>query len=140
MIHALTHLNPVAILAVSVLGFLIGGLWYSPLLFVRAWMAEMKITPETMKSQSKGMFRTMGSALLLTLVSTATLATLLSAHGVAGPVKGAGFGLFVGAGLVAAREGTNALFELRTLRHFAIVAGHDVALLVVQGAILAVWR
>jgi hypothetical protein len=41
---------------------------------------------------------------------------------------------------VAAREGVNGIFENRTLRHFMIVAGHDVVLLAVQGAILAVWR
>ena len=140
MTHALASLNPVAILAVSFLCFLIGGLWYSPLLFAKAWMQEMKFTPETMKAQSRGLARTMGGALLLTLVSTAALATLLSAQLVASPLKGAELGLFVGAGLVAAREGTNALFENRTLRHFMIVAGHDAVLLTLQGAILAVWR
>jgi uncharacterized protein YneF (UPF0154 family) len=140
MIHALTGLSPVAILVVSVLCFLIGGLWYSPLLFVKAWMEEMKITPESMKAQNKSMAKTMGTAFLLTLVSTVTLATLLEVRHTSTPLSGAELGLFVGAGLVAAREGTNAVFESRTLRHFAIVAGHDITLLVIQGAILAVWR
>jgi Protein of unknown function (DUF1761) len=140
MMHALTSLNPIAILAVSVLGFLIGAVWYSPLLFVKAWLEEMKITPEMMKDRPKGMAKPMISALLLTVISTVTLATLLAACHVASPLKGAGLGLFVGMGLVAAREGTNAGFEMRTLRHFMIFAGHDVVLLVVQGAILAVWR
>jgi hypothetical protein len=138
--HALTSLNPIAILVVSVLGFLIGAVWYSPLLFVKAWLAEMKITPEMMKEGSKGMAKAMVSALLLTVLSTLTLATLLAVCHVASPLKGAELGFFVGTGLVAAREGTNAAFEKRTLRHYAIVAGHDVVLLVVQGAILAVWR
>jgi Protein of unknown function (DUF1761) len=140
MIHALASLNPVAILVVSILCFLVGGLWYSPLLFVKAWMQEMKITPESMKAQNKSMAKLMGSALLLTLVSTATLAALLSSRHATSPLKGAELGIFLGIGLVAAREGTNALFESRTLRHYLIVAGHDVALLGIQGAILAVWR
>jgi hypothetical protein len=140
MIHALTSLNPIAILVVSVLCFLIGGVWYSPLLFVRAWMKEMKMTQEEMMAKSKGMARTMGCALLLTLASTVTLATLLSGCHVSGVVKGAAFGLLVGAGVLAAREGVNALFEQRTLRHFMIVAGHDVVLFVIQGAILGFWR
>src|ERR1017187_1259138 len=118
MIHSLASLNPVAILVVSILCFLIGGLWYSPLLFVKAWMQEMKITPESMKSQNKSMAKVMGSALLLTLVSTVALATLLASRNATSPLKGAEFGFFVGAGLVAAREGTNALFESRTLRHY----------------------
>jgi hypothetical protein len=138
--HSLASLNPVAIIAVSVLSFLLGGLWYSPLLFMKAWIEEMKMTPEMMKAQSKGPLRTFGPALLLTLVSTATLASLLALCHIAGPLKGAELGLFVGVGLVAAREGTNAVFENRNLRHYIIVAGYDVVLLALQGAILAVWR
>ena len=140
MIPAITSLNPVAILVVSVLCFLIGGLWYSPLLFVKAWMKEMKITPESMKAQDKSMAKTMGTAFLLTVISTTTLASLLAMRHTMSALSGAELGFFVGAGLVAAREGTNAVFESRTFKHFAIVAGHDITLLVIQGAILAVWR
>jgi hypothetical protein len=138
--HALASLNPIALLVVTVLGFLIGGVWFSRLLFVMAWLKEMKLTSEMARAQSKGPLRTFGPALLLTLVSTAALATLLALCHVASPLKGAEVGLFVGVGLVAAREGVNAVFENRTLRHFLIVAGHDVILLAIQGAILAVWR
>jgi hypothetical protein len=138
--HALASLNPIAILVVSVLGFFLGGVWFSKLLFVMAWLKEMKLTPEMAKAQSKGAARTMGPALLLTVVSTAVLATLLVECDVYSPLKGAEFGLFVGVGLVAAREGVNGIFENRSLRHYLIVSGHDVVLLAVQGAILAVWR
>jgi hypothetical protein len=138
--HSLASLNPVAILVVSALGFLIGGVWFSRLLFVMAWLKEMKLTSEMAKAQSKGPARTMVPAFLLTVVSTAALAALLAVCHVSSPLKGAEIGLFAGVGLVAAREGVNAIFENRTLRHFSIVAGHDVVLLLVQGAILAVWR
>jgi hypothetical protein len=139
MINAIKSLNPVAVIVVSLLGFLIGGLWYSPLLFVRAWMAEVKMTPEIAKAAGNGKSRLSG-ALLLTLVSTTALAVLLAAHHVSGPLKGAEIGLFVGAALVAAREATNSLFELRSLRYVLIVAGHDVFQFTVLGAVLAVWR
>jgi Protein of unknown function (DUF1761) len=138
--HTLTSLNPVAILVVSVISFMLGGLWYSPLLFMHAWIKEMKMTPEMMKANSKGPLRTFGTALLLTLVSTATLATLIGLCHVASPLRGAEFGLFVAVGIVAAREGTNAVFENRTFRHFSILAGYDVVLFAIQGSILAVWR
>jgi hypothetical protein len=105
-----------------------------------AWLKEMKLTSEMAKAQSKGAARTMGPAFLLTIVSTTALATLLAGLHVSSPLRGAELGLLVGVGLVAAREGVNGIFENRTLRHFMIVAGHDVVLLAVQGAILAVWR
>ena len=140
MIHAITSLSPVAVLVVSILGFGLGAIWYSPLLFAKAWMQEMKITPESMKTNSGRVPMIMTGAVLLTILSTVSLAALISFHQASGSLKGAELGLFVGAGLVAAREGTNALFESRTLRHFLIVAGHDVVLCAVQGAILGVWR
>ncbi len=140
MIQAIASLSPVAVLVVAFVGFCIGAVWYSPLLFVKGWMEEMKITPESMKKDAGRFPIVMGGALACALVSTLTLATLVAAHHTSGPLKGAELGLFVGAGLVAARAGTNALFEGRTLRHFLIVAGHDVFLCVAQGAILAVWH
>jgi len=140
MIHAITNLNWIAILSISILGFGLGAIWYSPLLFAKAWMQEMKVTPESMQSGSGRVPLIMTGAVLFTVLSTFTLAVLISAHHAAGPLKGAEFGVFVGAGLVAAREGTNALFESRTLRHFLIVAGHDVVLCAVQGAFLGIWR
>jgi hypothetical protein len=140
MIHAISSLNPVAVLVVAFVGFCFGAVWYSPLMFVKAWMEEMKITPETMKKGAGRFPVVLGGALICTIVSTLTLAALVAAHHSPTPLKGAELGLFVGAGLVASRAGTNALFEGRTLRHFLIVAGHDVALCVIQGAILAVWR
>jgi hypothetical protein len=140
MIDAIRNLSPVAVLVVSILGFGLGSIWYAPFLFGKAWIQEMKITPESMKANSGRMPMMMTGAVLFTVLSTFTLAALLSAHHTAGALKGAELGLFVGAGLVAAREGTSALFESRTLRHFLIVAGHDVVLCTVLGAVLGVWR
>ena len=141
MVQLIAGLSPIAIIVVTLIGFLLGGLWYSPLLFVKPWMREMKITKESAKAANAGKGPMMfGGAILFTLVSTIALAALLSARHIISPVKGAEFGFFVGVALVGAREATNALFESRTLKHFLIVAGHDVVLLTVQGAILAAWR
>ena len=140
MIHAITSLSPLAVIVVALLGFGLGAVWYSQALFGKAWMAEMNITPETVRANSGRAPMMMGGAVLFTLLSTFALAALVAAHHVAGPAKGAELGFFVGAGLVVAREGTNALFESRTLRRFLIVSGYDVVQLTMQGAILAVWR
>jgi hypothetical protein len=141
MINALNSLHPLAIIVVSIVGFFFGALWFSPLLFSKAWMKELKLTPEAAKAAYAGrMPFIMGGALACTVVSTLTLAVLLAANPTSHPLEGAELGLLVGAGLVAAREGANALFESRTLRHFLIVSGHDVVLCALLGAILAVWR
>jgi hypothetical protein len=138
MLYALSTLHLLAILVVALIAFMLGGLWYS-VLFGKMWMKEMHFTEEQMKSK-EGIGRIFGGAFLLTLVSTITLATLIAAHRINQVPAGIEMGLFVGIGLVAARHATNALFEKRTLRHVLIVAGYDVTLCAMQGAILAVWR
>jgi hypothetical protein len=140
MINAITSLSPVAVVVVALLGFGLGAVWYSRVLFGRAWMEEMRLTPEIMRENAGRAPVMLGGAVLFTLVSTFALAALVAALHVSAPLKGAELGLFAGAGLVAARQGTNALFESRTPRLFLIVSGYDVVQLTVQGAVLAVWR
>ncbi|HEY1794097.1 MAG TPA: DUF1761 domain-containing protein [Opitutaceae bacterium] len=141
MIDALKSLNPAAVIVVSVAAFAVGALWYFPLLFVKAWLSDMRIDPAKAREEGKKrMPVVMSAAFLCTIVSTLALAVLIASHHVAGPVKGAEFGLLAGAGLVAARQAVNSLFEMRTLRLFLIVAGHDVVQFAVAGAILGAWR
>ena len=140
MSHALESLNPLAVLAVTAVGFLLGGLWYSPLLFAKTWMAEAGITPEMWKSKPGRGPILMGMTVVMTLISTTTLAMFLAETFPNGAFKGAEYGFVLGVGLVAARHATNNFFELKSIKHFAIVSGYDVVLLTIQGAILGVWR
>jgi hypothetical protein len=139
MFNALKSLNPIAVLVVSIVAFLIGGLWFSPLLFVKAWMAEVNMTPEKVKAAGGGKSR-MAVAFALTVVSTFALAVLVAVRHASSPVNGAEIGLFVGTVLVGARAATSDLFEMRSMRYFLIVTGHDVAQFTIVGAILGVWR
>lgn len=139
MFNALKSLNPIAVLVVSIVAFLIGGLWYSPLLFVKAWMAQVNMTPERAKAAGGGKAR-MAGAFLLTVVSTCALAVLVAVRHASSPVNGAEIGLFVGTVLVGARAATNNIFELRSMKYFLIVTGHDVVQFTIVGAILGVWR
>jgi len=155
MLHAILHLNYLAVIVVAVIGFALGGLWYSPLMFVKPWMKELKISEADRKAQGGMMAAAMVKGFLLTIVSTFVLATLMYLYratvvvAAGGPVEiplmtavlsGAKMGFLVGVGLVAARQAVNAVFQKQSLKLFLIVAGHDVVLCVLQCAILSVWR
>jgi hypothetical protein len=142
VIPAIQSLSVLHVLVVSVIGFGLGAIWYSPLLFVRPWLAEMKFTPEMMAGFQKepGSKLMLPKCFLWTILSTFTLAALLAANHTAGAVKGLEMGLFVGVGILFSRSAVNGMFEKRTLRHFMITSGHDVVLLALQGTILGVWR
>lgn len=141
MMQAILSLNYVAVLVVTVIGFLLGWLWYSPALFAKPWMAEMKFTEESMKAaMAQGMAKKFAKGFLFTLLSTFALAVLIKAHGSDGWLKGAEFGAFVGLLIVGARMFNGGVWENRSLRLQAINLGHEVVLFAVQGAILGVWR
>ena len=138
MIRALLSLNILHVVVVSMAGFALGSVWYSPFLFAKAWLREMRIDPADARAAGGGL-TLLVSAFVLTLVSTAGLAALISVAGPRTAGAGARFGLLVGLLLVAARQGVNGVFERRSLRHFLITAGHDVALCALQGALLGAW-
>ncbi len=125
-----------AIVAAALSTFLIGGLWYSPAAFGKAWMKENGFTEEGMKNAAMG--KIFGLAFVLGLVASVNLAMFL------GPDNGAGMGAFygflAGFGWVATFVGTHYLFERRSFRLFLINAGYSIVALTIMGLILGAWH
>jgi len=125
-----------AVLAAAAIGFVIGGLWYSPLAFAKPWMQAAGLTEEQTRRASMG--KVFGLAALAHLVMAFNLAAFI------GPKASLGFGLFAGfaAGLgwVAMSLGVIYLFEQRPLKLWLVNAGYQVLAYTVMGALLGVWR
>jgi hypothetical protein len=140
MYNALSQLNYLAVLVTAVAGFLFGWLWYSPVLFAKPWMTEMKFTEESMKaSMTKGMAGFFIKGFIYTLVSTFALAVLVASREPANVVKGAGIGAFVGLLLVGVRMLNGSMWEQRSNKLMAINVGHEVVVFTLEGAILGAW-
>jgi len=69
------HLNWFAVLAAAVSTFLIGGLWYAPVLFGRGWMSANGFTQENLAGD---MVKIFGFALIFALLMSANLAAFLT--------------------------------------------------------------
>jgi hypothetical protein len=140
MLHTIMSLNYLAVLVTAVVGFMLGWLWYS-VLCGKAWMAEMKITEESMKAAAeKGMAKFFAAGFAYTLLGTFGLAALIKAHGSESWLKGAEFGLFVGVFIVGMRMLNGSMWEQRSVKLQAINLGHEIALFTLQGAILGLWH
>lgn len=130
------HFNPWAILLATVSAFVLGGVWYSPILFAKAWMDGAGLNEEQLKQGSPG--KIFGGALVLTLVMAVNLAAFL------GPKADLAFGVFAGfatgLGWVAMAFGVTYLFEHRPLKLWLVNAGYQVVAFTVMGAILGAWR
>ena len=130
------ELNYLAILAATAASFVLGGLWYSPVLFGKIWMVETGITEES--AQQRNMVKVFGLAILATLIVAFNLAAFLGPE--ASLTSGAFYGFLAGAGWVAMAFAINDLFEGRTLRMFAINAGYHTLSFTLMGAIIGVWN
>ncbi len=72
-------INYTLVFVATIAQFILGAVWYSPLLFGKWWMQIMESTdsPEEMKRKNKAMMPFYGLQLLLTLFTTINLATLI---------------------------------------------------------------
>lgn len=129
-------MNMWAILASGLSSMVLGALWYSPMLFGKAWMRESGVTDD--RARSANMAKVMGTAFLLALIGAAVFAAFL------GPAATPTFGLAVGfaAGLcwVAGSYGINYLFEQRSFKLFLINGGYHTMQYSLIGLILGAWR
>jgi len=128
--------NVLAVLAAAVATFVLGGLWYSPALFGKAWQREAGVTDEQMRTSNKA--RVFGLAFILSLVAALVFALFL---GPRPPVSlGLGAGFSAGLCWVAASFGINYLFEQRSFKLWLINAGYHTLQFTIIGLILALWH
>jgi hypothetical protein len=125
-----------AILVSALSTFMIGGLWYSPAVFGKAWMKENGFTEESMKGGN--LVKIFGLAFVLGLIAAVNLAMFLGPEN--RPLWGAIWGFAAGFGWVATFVGTHYLFERKSFKLFLINAGYSVVALTLMGVILAVWK
>jgi len=128
--------NYLAVIAAAVATFLLGGLWYSPALFGKAWQREAGISEEQMKDAN--MVKIFGLTFVLSLIAAWVFALFLGPR----PPMALGLGAGFSAGLcwVAASFGINYLFERRSLKLWLINGGYHTLQFTIVGLILALWH
>ena len=131
---------PVIVAAIASMA--IGFLWYSPLLFARAWMRAMGYDPEDkvkLAEMQKGAGLMYAGALLAGLASAFVLAKIVEITTVNAALYGMKVGFAMWAGFVTTVQFTAFLFERKPFRLYAINTGYQLTCYLAMGAILAVW-
>jgi hypothetical protein len=136
MQNTFQNLNWLAIIVAAVSAFILGGLWYSPLMFAKRWMKETGISEESTKDIN--MIRLFSLAFVLSLIASFFLAMFIGVK--AGAGFGALAGFMAGLGWVFTFMGISYLFEARTLAHFLINSIYSIVSLTIMGAIIGVWQ
>lgn len=130
-----SSINYLSVVVAALSSFAVGMLWYSPILFGKAWMEENGFTDEDI--QSGNMPRIYGAAFVLALIIAVNLDLFL------GPDATFSWGLTAGAlagiGWVGAAMGTSYLFENKSLKLYLINAGYHAVNFIVMGGVLGAW-
>lgn len=122
-----------AVLLAAVASFMLGGLWYSPVLFGKVWQRETGLTDEQLAKGNLGLI--FGLAFVLCLIAAFVFAMFLGPR----PSMALGFGAGFSAGLcwVASSFGVNYLFERKSVKLFLINGGYHTLQFTLIGVILS---
>ena len=140
------HVNYLAVIVTAVVIFVLGGLWYSPVLFAKPWTRLMGKTEEEMKAymaspKAKSEMPLMyGMALVTALVTAWVMAIVVSHFGNPSALRGAEVGALCWLGFAATTSFATALFSMQPKGLWLINSAYNLVSFVLAGIVLAVWR
>lgn len=133
-----TDINFLAVLVTGIVLFVLGGLWYSPVLFGKKWL--------TLVEKPEADLRRAGTPVNYVLVFVAELITAwvlaqaISWAGATDAVSGAVVGFLLWLGLAGATTFMTYTFSARPRALWLIDTAYTLVAFIIGGAILALWR
>lgn len=137
---SLPHVDYLAVLVCGVVIFLLGGVWYSKLLFARPWVALMGKTEEELKANAGPMPLNLLIAFLCGTLSAYVLSALMNHHQPIDVMRGAKLGAVCWLGFTAPPSLATAVFSQTPKKLWAINVAYDLVSYVLAGMILSYWH
>lgn len=136
MSDLISSLNWLSIIVATVVYFVLGALWYSPVLFGNIWMKLRNLDKETMEQPNPIIYL---YSFILQFIGVVSLALFITALGVDSAGNGALIGLGAGAGFVFSLAGATGIFTEVPMKLHFLDNGYHVVGLVLAGLILGWW-
>ena len=136
----LSNINFLALIVAALASFGLGAVWYSPLLFSKAWQKAVGLSDETL--QKANMAVVFGSSFVLIFLMDFGLAVILQGHATRdiSALSGMLYGLLIGLFFIATSYGINMIYQRKSFTLWAIDSAYQVLYLGMTGAILGAWR
>ncbi len=131
------YINHIAVFVCALANLALGGLWYSPVLFYKGWLAETKLSEEQIAKSNPA--KTYGLAFLFAWLISYNLAFFLG-DAQTDAAWGATAGFLAGFGFCGLIFAIIALFEQRSWKYILINGGFITVYLTLIGFILGTWR
>ena len=142
------QVNWLAVFVAAIVLFLLGGLWYSPALFAKKWIALQGRTEEQMRADAarSNMPVMYLIAFICALIIAWAMAALANTFVPRHPTtvtdwtfRGVKVGLFAWFGFVLPTSYATALFSMKPKALWAIDAGYNLVSFIIAGAIIMGW-
>ncbi len=131
------YINHLAVFVCALLSLVLGGLWYSPLLFFKAWQSANGLSDEQVAKSNP--LKTYSLTLMLGWIISYNLAFFLG-NSKTNWRWGLIAGLLAGVGWADTMFVIISLFEQRSLRYLLINCGYITIYFALIGFVLGIWR
>ena len=140
------NVNYLAVVVTGVVIFVLGGLWYSPVLFAKPWTRLMGKNEEEMKAYmaspkaKREMPLMYAMALVCALLTAWVMAIVVKHFGDQPALRGAEVGALCWLGFAASTSYATSMFSMQPKALWVINSAYNLVSFVLAGIILALWR
>lgn len=134
----LPTLNVLAVIVAGIVYFILGAVWYSPLLFAKPFMRYRGMTQEEI--QGAGQPTDYLITLVNALVAALVLAVIVKLAGATSLIDGVLIGLLAVIGLAATSSLTYTIFSGPHKMLWVIYSGYQLVAFALMGVILTLWK
>ncbi|HEV8123571.1 MAG TPA: DUF1761 domain-containing protein [Gemmatimonadales bacterium] len=132
--------NWLAISVAAVAAFLIGGLWYSPILFAKQWMVANLIHEDQVAAMKAAAPRAYGVSVVCFFVMAFVMEMFINHLGQTTLNGGVFVAFHCWLGFAATIGLTANMYSNKPIRAYFIDAGYQLVYMTAMGAILGAWR
>lgn len=130
-----------AVIVATLVHYILGGLWYSPLLFGNKFIQLINWTPEQLRQvESQSHAKELALAFVMSLVLVYILAHFVQYTKATNALGGIQTAFWIWLGFVVTTQAPTVIFEGRSFGLFAINVAYQLVGCALAGAILAIWR
>ena len=130
-----------AVIVATLVHYILGGLWYSPLLFGNKFIQLINWTPEQLRQvESQSHTKELVLAFVMSLVLVYVLAHFVNYTKATSALGGIQTAFWIWLGFVVTTQAPTVIFEGRSFGLFAINVAYQLVGCALAGAILAIWR
>lgn len=133
-------INYLAVLVAGIVSFVIGGLWYSPILFGNVWVKLSKFTKKDMEAaQKKGMTKLYIIQFIVSLLMACILAHFAAYLTAETFIDSLQLAIWSWLGFIVPVQIGSVLWECRPVKLFLINTSHYLVALIIMAAIIVAW-